>query len=209
MPAMLEIYTTATPNGARPLILLEELGLPYVRHFVDRDKGQQRAPEFLAVNAQGTLPVLVDGALTLTQSNAIMLYLAEKAGRFLPTDLQRRAEVLECQMLAQTDVHVCCGQLMTANRRMPEGPGRDWQIKYHEGRLHHYLAECERRLRRRGGWLAGEYSIADMVLFPAFHDPLFARFVTDPPEFEAWRDWRARLAARPAVQRGVAGARPD
>ena len=208
---MIELYTTGTPNGQRPLIMLEECGLAYAKHYLDREKREQHDPAFTRLNRLAALPVLVDpdadgGPLTLTQSSAILLYLAEKTGQLLPRDARGRGRVFEAQMLAQTDAHAALGQLVNANRRMPAGPGRDWQVQYHEARLAKFLGECERRVAENNGWLAGSYSIADVVLFPSLNDPLFAGDVTDT--MPALRDWRARIAARPAVPRALAACRP-
>src|SRR5689334_16029908 len=101
---MIELYLAATANGLRAAVALEECGLPYRAHPVDLAKGEQRSPGFLKLNPAGMIPVIVDPQgpggkpLTLSQSGAIVLYAAEKAGRFLPADPVQRLMVMECFM---------------------------------------------------------------------------------------------------------------
>lgn len=210
---MIDIYTTGTANGQRSMIMLEETGLPYRKHYVDREKKEQRRPEFLAINPLGALPTLIDhdapgGPLTLTQSAAILMYLGDKSGRLLPREPRARAETLECTILAIQDLHGAITQIFIANNRMDAGPGRDWSLKFHGERVTKYLTECERRIATRGGWLAGEYSIADIIAFTPLNSKANHPLIRDNPDFPALRDWHARIAARPAVQRGIAATAP-
>ena len=210
---MIDVYTTSTANSQRPMIMLEEVGLPYRKHFVDREKKEQRRPEFLAINPLGALPVIIDhdapgGPLTVTQSTAILMYLRDKTGKLLPRGGRARAETMECTILAIQDLHGAITQIFIANQRMEAGPGRDWALKFHGERLDKYLTECERRIATRGGWLAGEYSIADIIAFAPLNAPANYPRIRDNPAFGALRDWHARIAARPAVQRGIAATAP-
>ena len=131
---MIDLYTFQTSNGQRAAIMLEECGFPYRVHKVDLFKNEQQAPDYLALNPIGAIPVIVDPAgpggkpLTLTQSGAIALYLAEKAGRFMPTDPLRRVAALQWLMYAMTDCAPASANLFLLGVRAPEKsePNLEW-----------------------------------------------------------------------------------
>ncbi|MBI3709013.1 MAG: glutathione S-transferase N-terminal domain-containing protein, partial [Proteobacteria bacterium] len=106
---MIDLYTAATGNGRRAAVMLEECGLPYRAHAVDLAKGGGKTPDFLKLNPMGAIPVIVDKdgpggrALTLSQSGAILIYLAEKSGKFLPKDAAKRADALQWLMHVMSD----------------------------------------------------------------------------------------------------------
>jgi GST-like protein len=201
---MLELYAFATSNAQRVLIMLEECGLPYRLHRVDLTKGEQRKPEFLALNPLGAIPVLRDpdapgGALTLSQSGAIMLWLAEKTGRFLPAAGEPRAMALQWFAFAISDCMAATGSIFFSTTLLPDKS--DANLAWHEARLTNYFAATDARLAGRE-WLAGEVSIADFALLPI---ALVRRSLIDRhgamPNLTAWME---RLAARPGVARALA-----
>jgi GST-like protein len=199
---VIELYTWTTPNGRKVSILLEELGLPYRVHAVDIGTDAQFAPDFLAISPNNKIPAITDQdtGLSLMESGAIMLYLAEKHGKFLPFGAERW-RATEWLMWQMGGFGPMLGQ---AHHFLQFNPGK---APYAEER---YGAEAarlygvlERRLRGRA-FLAGEgqggYSIADMAVWP-----WVARFEwqrVDLAAFPAVRDWYLRIAERPAVQRG-------
>jgi GST-like protein len=201
---MLEVYAYETSNAQRVLIMLEECGLPYRLHRVDLSKGEQRRPEFLAVNPLGAIPVLRDpdapgGPLTLSQSGAIMLWLAEKTGRFLPAGGEPRAMALQWFAFAISDCMAATGSMFFASVLLPDKS--EANLAWHEARLTSYFAATDARLAQRE-WLAGELSIADFALLPI---ALVRRALID--RHGGLRNitaWMERLAARDGVARALA-----
>ncbi len=194
---MIQLHAAGTPNGKKVPIFLEELGIPYELHKVDLGKGEQHKPEFLALNPNGKIPALVDGdgPVTIFESGAILIYLAEKHGKFLPPSGQARADVLEWLMFQMSAVGPMMGQLGWARRsNVPAG------IERFEAEVRRIYAVLEGRLAKHP-YLAGEYSIADMATYPwaTAHDFLEID-VTPYPNVRAWLD---RMAERPAVKKAM------
>jgi|DewCreStandDraft_2_1066082.scaffolds.fasta_scaffold06968_2 GST-like protein len=203
---MIDLYTAATSNGQRASIMLEATGLPYRAHKVDLASGAQRSAEFLKINPAGQIPVIVDhggpgGApLTLTQSGAIMLYLAERSGRFLPSEGRKRAAVLEAFMQVMTDVAPASAALFYMSRATE--PANPEVMAYCKNRFLSMLALVDRRLSRHP-WLAGEeISIADFALYPT----VAARraILDEATGLSDLRRWAETMALRPDVARGMA-----
>jgi GST-like protein len=197
---MLELYTWDTSNGLRVAILIAECGLECEVHRVDLMKGEQRAPDFLALNPVGAIPVLRDrdgpgGApLTLSQSGAIMLYLAEKTGKFLPRAGQARATALQWFTFAITDCMLATSMMFHNTTLVPEKSPAN--ADYFAERLARYFGVIDARLAGRE-WLADDLSIADFALFPIVHfRPEVVAKAGGVRNLAAWRD---RLAARPAI----------
>jgi len=193
---MIDFYTWPTPNGRKVSILLEELGLEYRTHAIDIGKGDQDDPAFRAVSPNGKIPAIRDDGFTLMESGAIMLYLAEKHGRFLP-DGEDRWRVIEWLMWQMGGAGPMLGQV---HHFVKHNPGK---APYAEER---FSAEARRLygvLDARLTWrdhVAGEYSIADMAIWP-----WISRFEwqgVDLAGFPAVREWYTRIAERPAVRRG-------
>jgi glutathione S-transferase len=160
---MIELYTASTPNGHKASCTLEELGLAYEVHAVDLSSGEQRSDAYLAINPNGRIPAIVDREednLAVFESGAIMIYLAEKAGRLLPTDRAGRARVLQWLMFQMGGIGPMMGQANVFYRYFPE------KI---QPAIDRYQNECRRLfevLDRRLGeseWLADDYSIADIA----------------------------------------------
>ena len=202
---MIDLYTWDTSNGLRVAIMLEECGLPYRVHRVDLMKGEQARPEFLALNPVGAIPVLRDsegpgGApLTLSQSGAILQYLADKTGRFMPRAPAARAVTLQWLAFAITDCMLSTAMIFHNTTLVPEKSQAN--ADYFAARLARYFGVIDGRLAQRE-WLADELSIADFALFPIvrFRPEVIAQ-AGDVPHLTAWRD---RLAARPAVAKVTA-----
>ena len=201
---MIELYTWGTPNGRKVSILLEELGLPYQTFPVDITKDEQFAPEFLAISPNNKIPAITDPdgpdglPLHLFESGAILIYLAEKHGRFLPKEGRGRAEVLQWLMWQMGGFGPMLGQAHHFRRFAPE------QVPYAVNR---YSKEAERlygvlekQLMGRD-FVAGDYSIADMAIYP--WTQRYDWQGIDLAAYPAIEAWCTRMAARPAVVKGM------
>jgi len=209
-PSVLQLYSFPTPNGVKAAIMLEETGLPYEAHCVTLADADVKSPEFLSLNPNNKIPAIIDpdgpgGApLALFESGAILIYLAEKTGRFLPADPAGRYRAIQWLMLQMGGVGPLFGQLgffwKFAGAEIEDPRPRD-----------RYVAEARRLLRvvetalEGRDWIAGEYSVADIALAPWLRALEFygAREVTgwaDHPRTVAYLE---RFLDRPAVQRGL------
>ncbi|MHB0704633.1 glutathione S-transferase family protein [Roseomonas mucosa] len=203
---MIEVWSWPTPNGHKVHIALEELGLPYRVVPVNIGAGEQFRPEFLAITPNHRIPAIVDPdgpggkPLQLFESGAILIYLAEKAGRLIPTDPVERLKALQWLMFQMGGVGPMFGQYnhfaAYAPERIPYAVERYGnEVRRLHGVLEKRLAESE--------WLAGsEYSIADIATFPWIRNP--DRRGIDLSDYPSVLRWHDAIAARPAVQRGVA-----
>ncbi|MEM0943680.1 MAG: glutathione S-transferase N-terminal domain-containing protein [Pseudomonadota bacterium] len=205
---MIDFYFWPTPNAWKVGILLEELALPYTPRPVNIGKGEQFAPDFLAISPNNRMPAIVDHAppegygtepVSVFESGAIMLYLAEKTGRFLPEDPRGRKEALEWLFWQVGGQGPMAGQLSHFVNYAPEGIG-DYSRERYADEYDRLLGVLERRLAGRE-YILGAYSIADMICWPwVFIAKPLTRSLEAFPEVAAWR---ARLKERPAVQRAV------
>ncbi|MDH5212204.1 MAG: glutathione S-transferase N-terminal domain-containing protein [Betaproteobacteria bacterium] len=202
---MIDLYTWSTPNGRKVSIMLEECVLPYRVHAVNIGKGEQFTPEFLAINPNNRIPAIVDPdgpdgrPLTLFESGAILIYLAEKTGKFMPRAPRARLICLQWLMLQMGGVGPMFGQahhfLRAAKEQVPYG------IKRYTEETRRLYGVLQKRLTE-AEYLADEYSIADIATFP-----WVARFEwhkVDLADFPAVKRWFDRINARPAVQKGMA-----
>ncbi|MFN3934223.1 glutathione S-transferase N-terminal domain-containing protein [Parvibaculum sp.] len=206
---MIDFYTWTTPNGRKVSIMLEETGLPYEVHPVDLGRNEQFAPEFLKVSPNNRIPAIVDrdadsGPVSVFESGAILIYLAEKTGKFLAPKGEQRAKALEWLMWQMGGVGPMLGQ---ANHFINTAPEK---IPY---AIDRYITEAARLIKvldtRLGeaAFMGGDYSIADMATYPwikiAF--PLIAQAKPEiVGEGENVKRWLDAVGARPAVQRGMA-----
>ena len=171
-PDRLQLYSLPTPNGVKVSIMLEEIGLPYEVHLVDFNKDDQKTPEFLSLNPNGKIPAVLDPngpggkPLGLFESGAILIYLADRSGQFLPTDPARRYETIQWLMFQMGGIGPMFGQVGFFHK----WAGKAWEDKRPRDR---YVAEAKRLLnvleQRLVGreWLMGEtYTIADIATFP-------------------------------------------
>jgi GST-like protein len=204
---MIDFYTANSSNGQRAAIMLEECGLPYTLHKLDLFAGDQRKPDYLAVNPAGAIPTIVDsdgpgGApFTLAQSGAILVYLAEKTGRFMPRDPRRRAEALQWTFQATTDTAASSTMIFVLSRLAPDKS--EANVAFCEERTLRHLRVADARLAGRE-YLADELSIADFALYPltVVRRPLIDR-AGDLPNLVRWAD---AIGARPAVARAMSAA---
>jgi GST-like protein len=196
------VYGVMSPNVLKVVILLEELALPYQLHYVDLFKGEQFLPEFLRMNPLGKVPVLLDARLNqpLAESGAILIWLAEQSGRFLPASGDARYDVLQWLMVQMSAVGPMLGQfthfsLLPATTE-PYARGR------YEALARRIYGQINDRVIN-DGWLAGgNYSIADIATFP--WGEYLDRHGFDRSKYPALMDWRERINTRPAVQRAKA-----
>jgi len=206
---MIDLYTWTTPNGRKVSILLEELGVPYKVIPVNLTEGQQKTPEFLALNPNGRIPAIVDhdakgGPLAVFESGAILIHLAEKHGRFLSDEPRARAEALEWLMFQMSAIGPFLGQ---ANYWMNSAPEKVPQAiaRYFDESVQ-FCAVFNSGLADKD-YIAGEYSIADMAAYPwiaAAWGPFTAMLPEKVGEMPNVTAWLARVGAREAVQRGMA-----
>jgi len=202
---MIDFYYAATQNGWKVAILLEELGLAYRMIPVRLSKGDQFKPEFLAISPNNRMPAIVDHdvegePVPVFESGAIMWYLAEKAGRFLPTDPIGRKEAMEWLFWQVGNQGPMAGQLSHFVNYAPEGIGDYGRARYAR-EYDRCLGVLERRLEGRVYIVGADYSIADMISWPwvLIAKPLGASLEAFPNV----AGWRNRIKARPAVQRAV------
>ena len=195
---MIELYTWTTPNGRKVSILLEELGVEYTVHGVNIGQGEQFEPAFLAISPNNKIPAIVDRetGVELMESGAIMIYLAEKYGKFLEVG-EGRLRVIEWLMWQMGGAGPFLGQVHHFLHFNPgKAPYAEERFSKEAKRLYGVL---ERRLEGRE-FVAGEYSIADMAIWPWISRFEWQEIELD--EFPNVRDWHLRIAGRPAVQRG-------
>jgi GST-like protein len=199
---MIDFYTSTTPNGRKVSIMLEEIELPYNLIHLHLSKFEQRQDWYLKINPNGRIPTIVDrdnGDFAVFESGAILIYLAEKTGKFLPTDVKGRSTVIQWLMFQMSGIGPMQGQAHVFFRYAPE------KIEYAIGR---YQRETKRlytvldtRLRDNE-FLAGDfYSIADMATYPwvALHN--WAGVSID--DLENLRRWMTAVRRRPGVTRGM------
>lgn len=196
------LYGVMSPNVVKVAIMLEELNLPYVPRFVALFKGEQFTPEFLALNPLGKVPVIVDPALDrpLAESGAILIWLAERSGAFLPKQSQDRYEVLQWLMVQMSSIGPMLGQF-THFRLLPEGSEPYALARYRTlaERLYRLIDE---RLTNRD-WIAGNaYSIADIATFPWAE--YLERHGLEAKDYPALQRWRDVIGRRPAVVKAKA-----
>jgi GSH-dependent disulfide-bond oxidoreductase len=202
---MIDMYFWPTPNGHKVTIALEELGLPYNVIPINIGKGDQFKSEFLKISPNNKMPAIVDSdgpggkPISIFESGAILIYLAEKTGRLMPTDASGRYKVLEWLMFQMASVGPMLGQVHHFRRYAPE------QIQY---AIDRYTNEAKRIygvIDKRVGdapYLAGEYSIADIATYPWLRPhKLQGQNLEDFPNL---RRWYEAIEARPAVQKGIA-----
>lgn len=202
---MLDVYAFATPNSIKAPIALEELGLPYALHAIDVRKGEQKSPEFLALNPNGKVPVLVDpdaaeGRLVLTESAAILIYLAEKTGKLLPASGEARARVFEQLFFHASGLGPAFGQAGFFQRQAPEP--QPLAIERFSAEANRALGVLDGVLAKRRFAAGDDFTIADIAHFGWLWRREFAGV-----SFENTPDvarWYAEVEARPAVQRAIA-----
>jgi GSH-dependent disulfide-bond oxidoreductase len=198
---MIELYTAPTPNGWKASVTLEELGLPYELHAIDLSSGGQKQPEYLAINPNGRIPAIVDRdeeGFAVFESGAIMIYLAEKAGRLLPSDRRGRSLVIQWLMFQMGGVGPMMGQANVFSRYWPEVYQPAIDRYQNEGRR--LFEVLEGRLKDHE-FLAGDYSIADIANWCWVRTHRWSGISVEG--LDALQRWMAAIEERPGAQRGV------
>lgn len=198
---MIDFYTWATPNGWKISTTLEELGLPYTLHPIDISKGEQKKPEFLKINPNGRIPAIVDREednFAVFESGAIMIYLAEKTGKLMPTDRKGRSRVIQWLMFQMSGVGPMQGQANVFFRYFPEKlPSAIQRYQNETRRLYTVL---DTRLQE-SEYLAGDYSIADIATWAWVRAYDWAGVSVEG--LTQLQRWLAAIEQRPAAQRGL------
>jgi GST-like protein len=203
MPLMITFYFNLGPNPMKVALCLEEMGLPYDTVLVDGRRGEQFAPDFLAVNPNGKLPAIVDGGTRVFDSNAILLYLAEKTGRFLPeAGAQARADLLSWLMFVASGVGPYSGQAVHFKHNVPTGNEYGTSRYVFEVRRHYRI--LDERLAAHRYILGDAYTIVDMALWGWAR--VLPRIFGDEPlaAFPNVKRLMAEIDARPAAARAIA-----
>jgi GST-like protein len=200
---MIQLYTWGTPNGKKVSIMLEEVELPYEVHPIDLRRGDQMKPEYLAINPNNKIPAITDTEgpggkpFTLFESGAILMYLAEKSGKFWPTDMCQRYTVIQWLMFQMGGVGPMFGQANYFYRLEEKVPYAIERFHKEARRLYNVL---DQELGRRE-YLAGEYSIADIATYPWVGRHEGHRVKLE--EYPSVKRWFDAISQRPAVQRGM------
>ncbi len=202
---MIELHTWTTPNGRKVSVMLEECGLPYTAHKVNIGQNEQFKPEFLAISPNNRIPAIVDPEgpdgkpIHLFESGAILVYLAGKTGKFLPTSTKGKYEALQWLMWQMGGVGPMFGQAHHFLRAAPEQV--PYGIKRYTDEAKRLYGVLDRRLAE-AAYMAGEYSIADIATYPwiARHE----WHKVDLAEFPNVKRWYDTIGRRPAVVRGMA-----
>lgn len=201
---MLTLYTADTPNGQKITIALEELGLPHTLHHVNLGAGEQHQAPFSDMSPNHKIPLLVDDATPIFESGAILIHLADKAGKLLPASGAARSVVLQWLFLQVGSIGPMLGQLWYFRHAC----GTQSVValdRYHRETLR-LLGVLEERLRAKPYLAGDEYTIADIASFPWIRSHHELGITLN--DYPALADWLARIEARPAVQRGLAAAKP-
>ena len=201
---MIDLYTWSSPNGLKIRIMLEETGLDYELYPVNLGEGEQKKPDYLAINPNGKIPAIVDrdgpggDEVTIFESGAILLYLAEKSGMFLPEEPNEKWQVISWLMFQMAGIGPSLAQTGYFLNRAPEPVPHA---------VERYVSEAERlfgivdRHLSQAEYLAGDYSIADIACFPWLR--IHQRFSIDIADYPNVARWLETVSARPAVQLGL------
>ncbi len=204
---MIDLYYAPTPNGWKITIMLEECSLPYKIIPVNLGKGDQFKPEFLAISPNNRMPAIVDDdgpqgeRVSVFESGAILLYLGEKAGKFLPTHTAERIKVLEWLFWQVGGLGPRAGQVSHFVNYAPNFPGdHSYSEKRYKNEYDRLLGVMNNILTERE-YLAGDYSVADMASFPWV--TAYKRYEVDLNKFKEVRRWFDTMKNRPAVRKGM------
>lgn len=198
---MIDIYTFTTPNGRKPAIMLEEVGLPYNSIKIDIKKGDQFSPEFVAINPNSKIPAIVDQdtGITVFESGAILIYLAEKTGQLLPSETANRIKVIEWLMFQMASVGPMFGQLGHFRNYAPEKI--PYAIERYEKETLRLFGVLDGELAKQE-FIAGDYSIADIATYPWVAAYEYLGVTLD--NHLNLKRWVETMKKRPAVQKGMA-----
>jgi len=211
-PERIQLYSLNTPNGVKVSIMLEETGLPYEPHLVDIMQDESHTAEFLALNPNGKIPAIIDphgpgGApLALFESGAILLYLADKSGQFIPADPARRWETIQWVFFQMASIGPMFGQVGFFNKFAGKAYEDKRPLQRYVDESKRLLGVLDDRLEGRNWLIGDDYTIADIATL-GWVDNLItfyeARTLVDYDSFANVAGWLERGLARPAVQRGL------
>ena len=200
----IDLYTWATPNGRKASVMLEEVSLPYTEHAINISKGEQFDPDFLKISPNNRIPAIVDpdgpegDPISVFETGAILIYLGEKTGKFIPTDARKRVAAMEWLMWQMGGFGPMLGQ---AHHFL----GLDTEVPYGTERYvkesHRLYGVMDRRLADNEYLAGNEYSIADIACYPWAHR--HPRHKVDLSRFENVKRWYDTISDRPAVQKGM------
>lgn len=203
---MIDLYALTSPNVQKIFIMLEECALPYNTKFIDVWKGDQFTPEYTKINPLQKIPAIVDSEgpggkpFTVIESGAILLYLADKAGKFMPKDKAASFEVMQWLMLQMANVGPMCGQHVHFSKFAPAG--NDYAVSRYRTTVEKLFDVYNDRLKDRDYVAGGEYSVADIAAFPWLRNVEFLGIsLANRPHLKAWID---KLNARDAVKAAYA-----
>jgi GST-like protein len=211
-PDRLQLYSLPTPNGVKVSIMLEEIGLPYEPHTIDIGKNETWTPEFLSLNPNGKIPVIIDPdgpggkPLGLFESGAILLYLAEKTGKLLPADPARRYETIQWVFFQMAFIGPMFGQLGYFHKFAGREIEDKRPLTRYRDEVKRLLGVLETRLTGREWIMGDEYTIADVATLGWVRNLIGFYNAGELVEFEKLTHvpaWLERCLARPAVQRGL------
>ena len=211
-PDRLQLYSLNTPNGVKVSIMLEEIAVPYEPHLIDIGKNETRTPEFLSLNPNGKIPAIIDPdgpggkALGLFESGAILLYLADKTKRLIPSDPALRWETIQWVFFQMGAVGPMFGQVGYFNRFAGKEIEDKRPLQRYVQESKRLLAVLEERLDGREWMMGDSYSIADISLLGWVRNLITFYEARELVEFDAFTNvptWLERCLARPAVQRGL------
>ena len=200
---MLELYTASTPNGWKVSVTLEELGLEYQLHKISLQDQQQKEADYVAINPNGRIPTLLDDGFAVFESGAIMIYLAEKTGRLMPTDVKGRSEVIQWLMFQMSGIGPMMGQANVFFRTMEEKIPAAISRYQNESRR---LFEVLDRQLDHSEWLAKNFSIADIANWCWVRLYFWSGVSLDG--LDNLQRWLETMEARPACQKGIAVPEP-
>ena len=211
-PHRLQLYSLNTPNGVKVSIMLEETGLPYEPHLVDIARNESWTPEFLSLNPNGKIPAIIDPdgpggkPLALFESGAILLYLADKTGRLIPSDPARRWETIQWVFFQMAAIGPMFGQVGYFNRFAGKAIDDKRPLQRYVDESKRLLGVVEGRLGEREWMMGDDYTIADIALIGWVRNLVTFYGARELVGFDSLRNvpaWLERALARPAVRRGL------
>lgn len=212
-PGRLQLYSLPTPNGVKVSIMLEEIGLPYEAHLVDIGKNENATQEYLSLNPNGKIPAIIDPngpagkPLPLFESGAILLYLAEKTSKHLPSDPARRYETIQWVFFQMAFIGPMFGQVGYFHKFAGREIEDKRPLERYRDESKRLLGVMERRLEGRNWIMDDEYTIADVSMLGWVHNLIGFYGARELVKFDRLKSvpaWLERGLARPAVQRGLA-----
>ena len=211
-PARIQLYSLNTPNGVKASIMLEETGLPYEPHLVDITKDESHTPEFLSLNPNGKIPAIIDPdgpggePLALFESGAILMYLADKSGQFIPVDAARRWECIQWVFFQMASIGPMFGQLGYFNKFAGKEIADKRPLLRYVEESRRLLGVLDSRLNGREWIMGHDYSIADIATLGMVNNLITfygARELVHYDDLAHVPAWLDRAMARPAVARGL------